>query len=123
MNDRIILDLCGGTGAWSNPYKEAGYDVRMITLPKYDVKTYQPPDYVYGILAAPPCTDLSIAGNKYWGIKGRGKLLEALEIVISCLDIIYWCRPHFWCLENQVGRLSFLIICSRFVSPFIICLA
>jgi len=26
--DRIILDLCGGTGAWSLPYKEAGYDVR-----------------------------------------------------------------------------------------------
>ena len=22
--DKIILDLCGGTGAWSRPYKEAG---------------------------------------------------------------------------------------------------
>ena len=25
--NKIILDLCGGTGAWSNPYKENGYDV------------------------------------------------------------------------------------------------
>ena len=25
--DKIILDLCGGTGSWSKPYKEAGYDV------------------------------------------------------------------------------------------------
>lgn len=34
---KIILDLCGGTGAWSRPYKENGYDVRVITLPDYDV--------------------------------------------------------------------------------------
>lgn len=31
--NKIILDLCGGTGSWSRPYKEAGYDVRLITLP------------------------------------------------------------------------------------------
>jgi ubiquinone/menaquinone biosynthesis C-methylase UbiE len=43
---KIILDLCGGTGAWSLPYKEAGYDVRNITLPDYDVMTYIPPDNV-----------------------------------------------------------------------------
>lgn len=40
---KIILDLCGGTGSWSKPYKEAGYDVRLITLPEYDVLTYEPP--------------------------------------------------------------------------------
>ena len=34
---KIILDLCGGTGSWSKPYKEAGYDVRVITLPEYDL--------------------------------------------------------------------------------------
>ena len=28
---KIILDLCGGSGAWSAPYKAAGYDVRLIT--------------------------------------------------------------------------------------------
>lgn len=32
-SEKIILDLCGGTGSWSRPYKEAGYDVRIITLP------------------------------------------------------------------------------------------
>jgi len=31
VNERIILDLCGGTGAWSRPYAEAGYDVRLVT--------------------------------------------------------------------------------------------
>lgn len=53
-SDKIILDLCGGTGSWSRYYKAAGYDVRVITLPEYDVLTYVPPGNVYGILAAPP---------------------------------------------------------------------
>lgn len=34
---KIILDLCGGTGSWSAPYRENGYDVRVITLPEYDL--------------------------------------------------------------------------------------
>ena len=41
---KIVLDLCGGTGSWSKPYKEAGYDIRLITLPKQDVRDYIPPD-------------------------------------------------------------------------------
>lgn len=27
---KIIFDLCGGTGSWSKPYKDNGYDVRII---------------------------------------------------------------------------------------------
>ncbi len=34
---KIILDLCGGTGSWSKPYRDAGYDVRVITLPRYNL--------------------------------------------------------------------------------------
>ena len=34
---KIILDLCGGTGSWSKPYRAAGYDVRVITLPRYNL--------------------------------------------------------------------------------------
>lgn len=30
--DKIILDLCGGTGAWSKPYRDNGYTVFNITL-------------------------------------------------------------------------------------------
>ena len=52
---KIILDLCGGTGSWSRPWKEAGYDVRVITLPDYDVREFSyAGDPVFGILAAPP---------------------------------------------------------------------
>lgn len=37
MIAKIILDLCGGTGSWSKPYRDAGYDVRVITLPRYNL--------------------------------------------------------------------------------------
>ena len=113
MERKIIIDLCAGSGAWSRPYQEARdsygnalYDVRLITLPEYDVRTYVPPDNVYGILAAPPCTHLSSSGARWFKGKGNEALLEALSIVDACLRIIWRCYPVFWSLENPVGRLS-----------------
>lgn len=105
-NKPIILDLCGGTGAWSKPYKEAGYDVRVITLPGQDVRLYKPPKDVHGILSAPPCTHLSGSGARWWKEKGEEALLEALSIVDACLRIIMVSKPKWWCLENPVGRLT-----------------
>ena len=103
--DKIILDLCGGTGSWSRPYKEAGYDVRLITLPDYDVLTYEPPDNVYGILAAPPCTEFSLRKCMY----GRFNFEKGMITVKACLDIIWNCRYKnklkFWAMENPVGFL------------------
>jgi len=101
--DKIILDLCGGTGAWSKPYKEAGYDVRLVTLPKYDVRSYEPPENVYGILMAPPCTVFSLAGNRWK--RTKEEIQKALSVVYACLKIKDNCKPVFWCLENPVGKL------------------
>jgi hypothetical protein len=110
MVSNIILDLCGGTGAWSRPYLEAGYDVRLITLPEQDVRYYKPPKHVYGILAAPPCTDFCISGVRWWADKDRTKgLLEALSVVATCLWIIKKTKPKWWALENPVGRLPHYI--------------
>jgi hypothetical protein len=108
---KIILDLCGGTGSWSKPYAKAGYDVRLVTLPENDVRTYKPPEKVYGILAAPPCTIFSLAGNKYRFEEKKSltyldKLIPALELVNSCLHIIRDTRPVFWALENPAGTLK-----------------
>ncbi|GAG30172.1 unnamed protein product, partial [marine sediment metagenome] len=111
---KIILDLCGGTGAWSKPYAEKGYDVRNITLPDYDVRTYRPPENVYGILAAPPCEQFSFAKTT-----GKPRDLErGMEVVISCLKIIWRCQYKllsayaksttlkFWAIENPSGLLK-----------------
>ncbi len=103
---KVILDLCGGTGSWSKPYRDAGYDVRVITWPEYDVRNYYPGE-VYGILAAPPCTHFAGSGAQFWKEKDRdGRTLEDLEIITACLRIIIHSKPKFWALENPVGRLK-----------------
>lgn len=107
----IILDLCGGTGAWSRPYAEAGYDVRLVTLPEHDVHTYDPPYPVQGVLAAPPCTEFAVSGARWWKSKPSGRLDEALSIVRACELIIIQAAPVWWALENPVGRLR------QFIGP------
>lgn len=99
--NKIILDLCGGSGAWSYPYLKNGYDVRTVTLPDNDVRTYIPPANVYGILAAPPCTEFSFVKNE----KLPRDLVGAKEIVDACLTIVKVCKPKFWALENPVGHI------------------
>ena len=120
---KIILDLCGGTEAWSAPYKEQGYDVRLITLPDYDVSAvrfgkndiifYGQTDTslvenriaykdIYGILAAPPCTMFSLAWTT---AKTPRDLDKGLELVRACLEIIWQVKPQFWAMENPKGLL------------------
>lgn len=100
---KIILDLCGGSGSWSAPYTEAGYDVRLVTLPQ-DVRFYIPPPNVYGILAAPPCTVFSNAG--LWKQRNEDELIWALSIVDACFRMITICNPIFWAMENPRGLLK-----------------
>lgn len=104
--NKIILDLCGGTGGWSKPYRGAGYDVRIITLPENDIRTYIPPAGVYGILAAPPCTMFSLARTT---AKTPRDFKQGMEIVEACLKVIWTVRKEgklaFWAMENPKGLL------------------
>ena len=104
---KIILDLCGGTGSWSRPWELNGYDVRVITLPEYDVRDYHPPENVWGIFAAPPCTEFSVLNCI---AENRERDFDAgMEIVNACLRIIKEAKPNWWALENPRGHLrSFL---------------
>ena len=137
---KVILDLCGGTGAWSKPYKEAGYIVHNITLPDFDILSACPfsglatnsfeghkcsgcslprmhfsGEYktlnidtkdIYGILAAPPCTQFSLARQN---AKTPRDFLKGMQVVRKCMDIIWHCRAignlKFWALENPRGFL------------------
>lgn len=136
VDKNIILDLCGGSGSWSRPYKENGFRVYNITLPEFDVCNV---DYyndesikfygrnsiitinineVYGILAAPPCTMFSLARTK---AKTPRDLKEGMKCVRACLDIIWKCNEiqqdtgkkklplKFWALENPNGMLKYFL--------------
>ena len=126
-SNKIILDLCGGTGAWSRPYRVKEYDTRIITLPAYNIIKWKEYKWlrdiiydgnVYGILAAPPCTMFSLARTN---AKNPRDLKGAMEIVKACLEIIWECQYEtkkdtskktnlkFWALENPNGMLKYFL--------------
>jgi hypothetical protein len=127
---KIILDLCGGTGAWSKPFWESGnFEVHNITLPRYNILATKFDDDiivfrkdtndnyrtkikvkdVYGILAAPPCTMFSDARTN---AKTPRDLEGGMKLVHKCLEVIWYCQYwtktdqqkypplKFWALEN-----------------------
>lgn len=107
--------MCGGSGSWSEPYRKAGYDVRLVTLPEYDVTRWRDyPDLVaavesgkvHGILAAPPCTMFSLARQN---AKTPRDFPGAMQVVAACMEIIWRCRAvgplRWWALENPRGYL------------------
>jgi len=108
---RMILDLCGGTGAWSEPYREAGYDVKLIDIPN-DVRLLEFDEGIkpHGILAAPPCTVFSYARQRY-GMPTKEELLQAMSVVDACLRIIFIYKPKWWALENPRNKLR------RYLNP------
>ena len=106
FQSKLILDLCGGTGSWSQPYRDAGYDVELITLPSQDVRLYRPPrHHVRGILAAPPCTYFCRM-RMCRGEPTSEQFIEGLSVVDACLRIISVCKPDWWALENPQGYLK-----------------
>jgi hypothetical protein len=104
IEDRLILDLCAGSGSWSKPYEEAGYHVVRVTLPESDVRAFVAPHGVWGVLAAPPCDQFSLARNGH-PEKPRD-LIAGLEVVGACIRVIQQASPVWWALENPVGLLS-----------------
>lgn len=123
----VILDACGGTGSWSEPYRKAGYNVILLTLPHFDVRNtlfedeqmvFRPQgedgrngvvvryDEVRGIVAAPPCTMFSRARTT---ASTPRDFAGAMAIVQACLQIVWRCRSagslKWWALENPMGLL------------------
>lgn len=114
-NKPAILSLFDYSGVWSNPYKDNGFEVYQIDI-KYDIdildlsKKDIVNDNIYGILAAPPCTDFASSGARWWSDKDiDGRTEYSIKLMRKTLDIINWFNPKFWALENPVGRLNKLI--------------
>jgi hypothetical protein len=107
---KVILDLCGGTGSWSEPYKQAGYEVVVIdpVADGSDVRLMKyPGKNIHGVLAAPPCTKFSYARNRY--PPTDEELLEGLSVVDACMRIAHVCKPNWWALENPVNKLRWFL--------------
>lgn len=136
----IILDLCGGTGAWSRHYRDNGYRVIIVdplAEPHPDNYLGRVEDFLWdkqhgyvdladadvvGILAAPPCTEFSGSGARWWASKEKetpGLLEAAMDTVITCYNIALYYRIYdsfnlrWWVMENPVGRMQKVVLERR----------
>jgi hypothetical protein len=69
------------------------------------VRTYVAPGRVWGVLAAPPCTEFSLARNGRDDARPRD-FVRGMEAVNACLRIVTQAAPRWWALENPSGLLS-----------------
>jgi len=137
LSQNIILDLCGGTGSWSEPFRKLGFKVINIDLKTgYDIKNCYPTkegdlifkgddgtlkikcNKVYGILMAPPCQMFSFCRTN---AKLKRDLDKAFYLVERCLWIVWACQKQiskdtqkkpplkFWALENPNGMLKWFL--------------
>lgn len=107
--DKIIIHLCASEfGSDSQPYVDAGYDVRRITK-DIGVENYHAPANTYGIIANPPCTKFSRAAHQIKKVDRDFK--TGMLLVKECLRIIWEVQENgaplkFWSLENPDGYLT-----------------
>ena len=109
---RIILDLCGGTGSWSKPYADAGYDVWIVdpAINDQDVRLVEfAKAEIHGILCAPPCTVFANSGARW--PRTEQEMIGGLSVMDACLRFVVIYKPVFWALENPVGKMK------RFLGP------
>jgi len=121
--NKIVISLFDETGTWANPWALAGYDVRKVDLASEGVNVFDidmdwllengfVDDDVHMVLAACPCTEFSVAGNRYkpGGVDekqgAQAKQDQAVALVQHTLRVINAMKPRYWAIENPVGTIQ-----------------
>jgi hypothetical protein len=121
----IVISLCDYTGNIVLPWAESGMECHCYDLrPKYPSfervgagviyhhvlnvvaapRSAYPQRWDFGF-AFPPCTDLAVSGARHFKGKGLRSLIEALEVVEACRDLLESGEAP-WMLENPISTLS-----------------
>lgn len=113
---RTVISLFDASGAWSQPWVDAGYNVVRYDLQDgQDIADFTAEnvldthgnDEVWAILAAPPRTDFASSGAQFWKEKDADGRTEASnELVRQVLRTVELLRPPIWAMENPVGRVA-----------------
>lgn len=120
--DKVVLSLFDYTGAWSQPWLDAGYQVYRFDIqsdPEMgDVNNFSTDFFsdwfgdfdgldIYAVLAACPCTEFAGSGARHFAAKDAdGRTVAAVELVHQTLRVIEYFRPAIWGIENPVGRIE-----------------
>lgn len=120
MTPPIVLSLCDRTGVMVEPWLAEGYECWIVDVQHEpgehvdgrlvrvgaDIRTWLPPRRDYAAaFAFPPCTNLAVSGARWFQEKGMRGLIDGLELVERCREILNWTDAP-WCLENPVSVIS-----------------
>ena len=115
--NKTILSLFDASGEWAKPWYEAGYDVHTFDIQTgEDINDFSA-EYllengygdlnIWGILAAPPCTDFASSGAQFWAKKdAKGQTEISNELVMQVIRTVNFLQPKIWAMENPVGRIA-----------------
>ena len=116
-----MYDLFGGTGAWSQFYRQDP-DYQVIVVDplakasgslRMSVQEFLHNIYLYpkahGVLAAPPCQNFAASNRKHWSKIPQRELDKSINNVRAALAVIKIMKPKWWALENPVGRIHKLV--------------
>lgn len=120
--NKIVLSLFDLSGAWSQPWVDAGYQVYRYDIqsdPYFgDINNFSVEFFneiyasfegqeIYAILAACPCTDFAVSGARHFEAKDKdGRTQASIELVYQTLRTIEYFNPTIWAIENPVGRIE-----------------
>jgi len=115
--NRTIMSLFDASGEWAKPWQEAGYSVYTFDIQTGEDINDFGAEYllnegfgdmeIWGILAAPPCTDFASSGAQFWAKKdAKGQTEISNELVKQVLRTVEFLQPKIWAMENPVGRIA-----------------
>lgn len=112
-SEAFVISLFDYTGIWSQPYRDAGYEVMQVDLQLGQdiLETAMPRGRrPRGIIMQPPCTDFATSGARWFEEKDEdGRTMNSMVLVYAALAWVATLEPHWWVLENPMSRIHTLI--------------
>jgi hypothetical protein len=125
MPDYNVLDLFAGLGGFSQAFADSDrWNVTTVEILEQfdpdvvaDVFNLRPSDFTQDfdvILASPPCTVFSPAGNHdLWDMDAKQPVAEKsrshVALVHHALGLIKALTPEYWFVENPRGRMRWVL--------------
>lgn len=134
MMTRKMLDLCSGLGGASEAMLNHGWDVKRIEnnlllqqVPNTEIMCVEKlhselklkllqgqeiTEEIDLVWASPPCTDFSLGYNAPRSVAARAGEeyypADAIDLVMTCKEIIDMIQPQYWIIENVRGSIKYL---------------
>jgi len=105
-----VLDLCSGTGGFSEAFKQRGHEVIRVDIdPRFkpdlcaDILNFSIRGSWDIILASPPCTKFTRDFLPWYNDPD-----PSLDLVLKIKEIIATRKPQWWVLENVKGAVKWI---------------